>query len=521
MGKGQIMSNAKLLAITVERFKSFEARTRVELAPLTIILGRNNSGKSSLIQSLLLLKQTIEDPGPEVRLNTNGRFLDALSLREITFGWPAAVESKTVKGPSIAIEWECETAVRERTRDRCEQSLVDRPEVRTLRTRMTIDTEEIDNITDFSTLKLESMENGTTLMIANEDGRVSCRLDGLLVEGLRVDFDHFFPYIWSDIEKRRSEKRLRACSAAFDTLFSLPLQELQILLSNMLFLGSGRETPPALYRARTTPNDVGVSGELAAHLLHRRARDIVHYLPLPNVSSEPPVIPDTVHARPFIVAVNDVMKALSIDVEVHVDDLADFGFRVMFGNASIVHVGRGLAYLLPLVEIGLFADPARFAGAEGDLPLSGYRALGAFTHIALEEPEAHLHPKAASRLAHWLVSLALSNRRIIVETHSDHLVRRLRGLAARAGRESELEKWIIDNVIILSVEQVNGRSTVTSSRLTAEGGVEEVWPADFMDEASDEESAIYYAKLDKRVDEPSVDSVQWDDGAEPELDDEP
>jgi predicted ATPase len=145
-----------------------------------------------------------------------------------------------------------------------------------------------------------------------------------------------------------------------------------------------------------------------------------------------------------------------------------------------------------------------------------------YAHIALEEPEAHLHPKIASQLAHWLVSLAVTNRRLIVETHSDHLVRRLRGLVARAGKDSELERWLLESVVVLSVEQdAAGLSTVTSSHLTAEGGVGEVWPADFMDEATDEESAIYYAKLEKTKDEPVSDGIEWEDGNEPEGDEAP
>jgi predicted ATPase len=115
----------------------------------------------------------------------------------------------------------------------------------------------------------------------------------------------------------------------------------------------------------------------------------------------------------------------------------------------------------------------------------------------------------------------MSNRRLIVETHSDHLVRRLRGLVARAGQGSELEKWLLENVVVLSVEQdAEGRSSVTSSRLTADGSVGEVWPADFMDEATDEESAIYYAKLDK-AETREAPRVELIDGEEPELNEAP
>ena len=53
--------------VAVEGFKSFRDRTEVELRRLTLLAGANNTGKSSLIQPLLLLKQTLlsdADAGP-------------------------------------------------------------------------------------------------------------------------------------------------------------------------------------------------------------------------------------------------------------------------------------------------------------------------------------------------------------------------------------------------------------------------------------------------------------------------
>jgi len=53
--------------LAVEGFKSISERQSIEIAPLTILAGANSSGKSSIIQPLLMLKQTLEfpqDPGP-------------------------------------------------------------------------------------------------------------------------------------------------------------------------------------------------------------------------------------------------------------------------------------------------------------------------------------------------------------------------------------------------------------------------------------------------------------------------
>ncbi len=53
--------------IAVEGFKSISKKQSIDIAPLTILAGANSSGKSSIMQPLLMLKQTLEstfDPGP-------------------------------------------------------------------------------------------------------------------------------------------------------------------------------------------------------------------------------------------------------------------------------------------------------------------------------------------------------------------------------------------------------------------------------------------------------------------------
>ncbi len=70
-------------AISVKGFKSFIEEQRLEIRPLTLLAGANGSGKSSAIQPMLLLKQTLEapyDPG-SLRLDgANVRFSSALQF---------------------------------------------------------------------------------------------------------------------------------------------------------------------------------------------------------------------------------------------------------------------------------------------------------------------------------------------------------------------------------------------------------------------------------------------------------
>ena len=530
------MSNARLTALSVERFKSFKESTRIDLYPLTIVLGRNNSGKSSLIQSLLLLKQTLADPRPDVMLRLEG-IVEAFSLSELTFGWPK--DNANGIGPSIMLEWECEVdiqaailaALKPDQQNLANNSgvewLSDPPNAKMLKTSMTLRLKEVNGITAISEIELIAIGDD-----CREDAKLVLRSDpwecywgGKLAKKIDVELDHFIPYLRIDRSQVGPRDKQRAWHNAYLILFAQPLESLKKLLAELHYLGAGRLPPPSLYKPATTPpNEVGINGELAAQLLHRRQKEIAHFLPPLSVENGSVEIPKYVMAQPLVNAVNSVLNSLSINTALKVDDSYQVGFRIMFGDSSIAHVGRGLGYILPLIELGLIADPLRFTGNVGETSIEEYvRQCSSYSHILLEEPEAHLHPKVASRLAHWLVSLALTNRQLVVETHSDHLVRRLRGLVARAGRNSKLEQWLLNNVAIISVEQDDcGKSSIKKSMLTAEGGVAEVWPADFMDEATDEESAIYYAKLDKESDDGSTFSkIGVINEEEPEVDSEP
>ena len=505
------VANARLLSLTIERFKSYKEATTIELSPLTVILGRNNSGKSSIIQALLLLKQTLAHPRPEVPLHLEG-YVDALNLREITYGRPTV--GPQVAGPRIGIRWSSERPHKAKgitSLTRTTELVLDYVEAngRIALNEVTL-TAYADDRAELGHV-LRRQPDGTYLVLSSQyDGGPA------IVSTDRVELDHFIPYLVAPWDGGT-----RLVSLSFRSYFVEALEDLRTLLSGFAYLGAMRMPPLGLYRFATTPpHDLGVNGEYAAQILQARRADDVHY-PLPlQVEASEIQVPQRVRSRRFSDAVNDVLGALGVGASLEIDE-RDLGFRLLFGNASLQHVGRGISHLLPVVELGLLADPLRFQPDVGDLSLAEYAdACPHYTHCALEEPEAHLHPKVQTRLAHWLVSLAMARRQLLVETHSDHLVRRLRGLVARAKPGSELETWLLENVRVLLVEQQpDGQSFVKSEKLTSQGSLED-WPADFMDEATDEERAIYDASLHKPAEpvapEPDLGEVEHDVGEEPD-----
>jgi len=73
--------------LTLENFKAFGRKTKIELAPITLIFGENSAGKSSILQSLNLLKQTHESgqSGAALLPRIDGGFVELGSYHELIF----------------------------------------------------------------------------------------------------------------------------------------------------------------------------------------------------------------------------------------------------------------------------------------------------------------------------------------------------------------------------------------------------------------------------------------------------
>ena len=73
--------------IGIENFKAFGKMQRIPLKPITLLYGPNSSGKSSLLQSLLLLKQTLEESGDDkIVLLPKGNLVDLGGYQEFING---------------------------------------------------------------------------------------------------------------------------------------------------------------------------------------------------------------------------------------------------------------------------------------------------------------------------------------------------------------------------------------------------------------------------------------------------
>jgi hypothetical protein len=68
-----------------ENFRSFEDTGWLEIKPITIVIGANASGKTSLIGPLLMLAQTIESADASLALKTQGDYFNAGSFENLIY----------------------------------------------------------------------------------------------------------------------------------------------------------------------------------------------------------------------------------------------------------------------------------------------------------------------------------------------------------------------------------------------------------------------------------------------------
>lgn len=76
-----------LHALELENFKAFGKRARIPFAPITLIFGENSAGKSTILQAINLLKQTLEsrDTGALLLPRTENGIVDLGSFQEMLF----------------------------------------------------------------------------------------------------------------------------------------------------------------------------------------------------------------------------------------------------------------------------------------------------------------------------------------------------------------------------------------------------------------------------------------------------
>ena len=140
---------------------------------------------------------------------------------------------------------------------------------------------------------------------------------------------------------------------------------------------------------------------------------------------------------------------------------------------SALQVGFGLTFILPVILAILRAK-------KGDL-------------LLIENPEAHLHPAAQSKIGRLFALAAQNGIQIIIETHSEHIINGVRISIAK--RDVSPEKVLI-NFFSKGAEKDMYKIITKQIQIQDDGDLSE-WPFDFFDQIEKDFIELLQSKTSK------------------------
>ena len=245
------------------------------------------------------------------------------------------------------------------------------------------------------------------------------------------------------------------------------------LMDSLYYLGPLRVHPQRQYHwAGASPSDVGPRGERTIDAILAATRDHEMRRLRPRAQG--------VRKMRFQQIIAHWLKELGLIHNFSLEEIAKDAnlYRAMVTTpgsrvpTALTDVGFGVSQVLPALVL-LYYVP------EGST-------------VLMEQPEIHLHPAVQSGLADVMLNVAtVRNVQIVVESHSEHLMRRLQRRVAEDDVSSE-------DVTLYFVSSRRGRARVSDPLLNEWGEIEK-WPDDFFGDEMGEIAAISEASLRRRL----------------------
>lgn len=418
-----------LTKIELKNFKCFKEKINFPLKQINLLTGINGRGKSTLLQALLLMRQSIEHSEVTTQILLNGscvRLGNFVDVRNSSISRDESIVPKYYFHEMIderkVIDGCIEYLLRENLDDDmvaeiseidlCNKFNLD-SHVTTVHRKYSKKDNAYFNINEYSTTDNEPKTLG------------ECSLNNLIPN----DYNH------APIELKKFN--LNSLYDCFN-------------FSRIHYISADRIGPQEFYFKSTLKNfpNVGAKGEFTVNLLYRKGNNLVN---------EMLCLGD--NAKTLSNQTEEWLSYIFDGAKVEISQLKSNILEALFNTSASkdrykpANVGFGYHCILPIIVSGLIAR-------KGEI-------------LIVENPEAHLHPKAQSRLTHFLAKVSSCGVQVFIESHSDHILNAL--------RIAVLDKIIEHENLNILYLQLNSEQPVVQIPVLPNGGIEE-WPQGFFDQ---------------------------------------
>lgn len=491
--------------ISLENFKGFKCLNNLKIKPITILCGTNSSGKSSILQSILLLRQTFESQNPIQNLLLNGRFVhmgifDNLIYQKnnsntIKYSFDFKINPKMFFNPRFRhtnelLKYRIRELILDKTRNYVDKELILKFKVELEKDKISTPDFYITPILvkkfELDIIQKDEKEkdfNSSLYLFHKNDDLYEMKWNNILqrfrsenknfLKGncdIKATFSNLFPNLYFDIDESKAPK--------YDPSVVYFSQHLKDIVKSIFctynYIGPLREEPSRRYIYENEIVEIGNKGENAAYiLLSEKDKQIKgHFF----IDFENNTLKEEL--KPLKEAVKDWLDFMNINnfntsLKNEIIYLEMNSSIYDQTNVNIADVGFGISQIFPIVLEGL--------------------RMPEYNTLLLEQPEIHLHPNLQMQLADFFIAMAKSGKRFIVETHSDHIINRLvrRILEDTSGKhENDIGIYFFkNNSDGVQFEEIN---------IDKKRGIVN-WPKDFFDQNATEQKFILEASLKNRM----------------------
>jgi predicted ATPase len=450
----------------IQNFKAWKDTGELRLAPLTVFFGTNSSGKTSLLQFLLMLKQTAQSTdrkrvlhfGDRYSLVDLGVFPEMIFRHEASLDlafeveWESNMEEGWVRnaktGEKVRLERIAFKAAIER-----ESEASDRVVVKHFQYRL------INSLFPLS-IGMSRQANGDGYELAHDNFNLKpkSRRHGVLPAPV-----HFYGF--PDVV----DARFQSAGPLDDLVYAFEQR-----LDQIHHLGPLREPPARTYSwSGEAPEHVGHSGEFAVGaLLAAQGRMIT--------------VGEDHSGHPFMRLIAEWLVKLGLLESFEVRPIApnrrDYEVWVRTPaspeSVNLADVGFGLSQVLPVLVQCFYPERD--------------------STVLFEQPELHLHPRAQTGLADLFIQAINAqeggvprNAQFIVESHSEHFLRRLQRRIAEG-------KLSPEQTALYFCEPGSEGSSIKALKLDEYGNITN-WPEKFFGDEMGELTAMTEAAMERRL----------------------
>lgn len=449
--------------LSAHNFKSWKQTGEVRLAPITGLFGSNSSGKTSLLQLLLMLKQTTESSDRAQVLNLG----DAGSLVELGTFPDVLFAHEKESNLSLQLDWDLPSTLKIPDPERKGRILFSG---KTLGFEAEIEESDSGRMSvkeinyrfakqRFGTRKLAKGEGHYTLFPLKKQPPGNFRF--IRTPGRVWDLPKPIKcYGFPDQVKAYFQ------NAAFLSDFELAFDD---LFARVFYLGPLREYPKRQYTwAGAQPADMGRRGERVVDALlasRERGERISRGKGRKSFTIEEFVA--------YWLKELKMIHSFSVEPIKEGSNLYQVWVQKSPTSARVLitDVGFGVSQILPVLTLCYYVP-------EGST-------------LLMEQPEIHLHPSVQAGLADVFIDAVKTRKiQIILESHSEHLLKRLQRRIAEEQLSSE-------EAALYFCDMKAGFSTLRPLNLDIFGNITN-WPEGFFGDEFEEMAATTRAIMERK-----------------------